>query len=194
MSAPEMVSADEARAMLEAYGYVTTPPWEYEPDGDGGFVIHAPEAAMSEVARVERGEDGSSETDAAMVCKAINDFGRLARTVLALSERLAAMEAERAAAKFYCYTPDGSWEEHDTEEGARECAELSLNHRRDEAADETGWSEDTALIEYGRLLPVARATMVDRQDAPEGSEHDYTCDYQLQPCAPTVDSDDEAAS
>lgn len=98
VSAPEMVSADEARAMLEAYGYVTTPPWEHEYDGEDGYVIHAPEAAVAGLAHLPGGEDGAAETDAAMICAAINDFGRLARTVLALHERLAAMEAERAGA------------------------------------------------------------------------------------------------
>lgn len=78
---------------------------------------------------------------------------------------------------WYVYDPEEGMDTYATEDEAREAAEAALEHFRDKSSD--GWHEDMASLQWGRLVPHQWACEVNRREAPEGSEHDYLCDYQL---------------
>lgn len=80
---------------------------------------------------------------------------------------------------FYSKTPpDGDMgstcvlEEHRTAEAAARAASAVLEDGSE------GWPEDVAAVEWGVLVPVARAQEYDREETPEG-EFDYLCKYKL---------------
>jgi hypothetical protein len=92
-------------------------------------------------------------------------------------ERAEGKIEEDKTTRWYVYDPEHGLETHDTEEAARDDAEQLLEEYRDRSPD--GWHEDMAALQWGRLVPYQWACEVDRREAPEGSEHDYLCDYQL---------------
>ena len=94
------VAAIEARAaaIADDSRYITLTPWVLEDDGEGDYIIAAPESAIDAVARIPRVE--GSSIDAAFIVRAVNEAAGLASDVLALiveNERLRALAAQHAA-------------------------------------------------------------------------------------------------
>lgn len=78
--------------------------------------------------------------------------------------------------KWFSYCPaDDSFEFHASEQEAKEAAEASVQFFREHSPD--GWSEEVESACWGSVSEVA--TMTDKKPVPNGSEFDYTCDYQL---------------
>jgi len=78
---------------------------------------------------------------------------------------------------WYVYDPDIGYDTYSTPEEAEKAAEESLETYRDASSD--GWHEDVSAIAWGLLVPYGEARQVNKKDAPEGSDFDYICDYQL---------------
>lgn len=102
----------------------------------------------------------------------------LAAENAALRTEVARLRAVLDGARWYAYDPEEGYDIHTTEAEARAAAEVALDHYRDEATGGDEWHPDTHEVEYGMLIPVARAAETDRVETPEGP-HDYTCDYVL---------------
>lgn len=65
----------------------------------------------------------------------------------------------------------------DTEQEAKDCAEGMMEDHSAGAVD--GWPEGMANIEWGRLVPHARAVCIKEEPAPEGSEFDSIQEWKL---------------
>ena len=74
---------------------------------------------------------------------------------------------------WFSYSPEFGYDEHYSEQEAREEAESSLS-----AVDSDPWPEDVNQVCWG--VVIERATEVNREETP-GGEYDYTCDYKLLP-------------
>lgn len=77
--------------------------------------------------------------------------------------------------KFFAYDPDGGLEFFATEREAIEFANDIIEVYRDESGD--GWDEVVGNVCWGEIKQ--RAAMCNITPAPEGSDFDFQCDYQL---------------
>jgi hypothetical protein len=87
------------------------------------------------------------------------------------------MTAKDETAQWYVIDPENCVEIHATAEEAQADAEACLEHLRDCSVD--GWHEDVQSLQWGRLVPYQWTCQTDLREAPEGSDHDYLCDYVL---------------
>lgn len=85
--------------------------------------------------------------------------------------------AKDETAQWYVIDPENGVEIHATAEEAQADAEACLEHLRDCSVD--GWHEDVQSLQWGRLVPYQWTCQTDLREAPEGSDHDYLCDYVL---------------
>jgi hypothetical protein len=78
--------------------------------------------------------------------------------------------------RWYSYTSEYGYDEHDTAKEATDEAQSEI----DDATD--GWPEDIERTEWGLLIPFESAEPYNRRPAPEGSEFDELVSYRLAPC------------
>jgi len=108
--------------------------------------------------------------------KATNDLG-------AFAGRMSAKPSHR---RWYSKAPpDGDMggacvvEVHRTAEAARRAVLAVLEDGSE------GWPEDVEAVEWGELVPMAKAQEYNREETPEG-EFDYMCEYRLAPVVPSI--------
>lgn len=96
------------------------------------------------------------------------------------------MSAKPSHRRWYSKAPpDGDMggacvvEVHRTAEAARRAVLAVLEDGSE------GWPEDVEAVEWGELVPMAKAQEYNREETPEG-EFDYMCEYRLAPVVPSI--------
>ncbi|TSH78767.1 hypothetical protein [Pantoea sp. paga] len=77
------------------------------------------------------------------------------------------------APEFFAYSSEHGYETYDTAEKAKNAAESMIG---DFLFD--GWDKEVETVSWGRVCGCA--VMVDKRQAPAGSEFDYTCNYVVE--------------
>jgi hypothetical protein len=123
-------------------------------------VIHEGESSSMKRESVKRLEAAGliavSETEFLIGITTVTDSGR------ALVARMLAAGRENVS-RYYSCSDEGEFEEHDTENEAKDAADEWL----ESALSDNLWSEGVDRIEYGRLIPIGRATCVERRAEPK---------------------------
>lgn len=75
--------------------------------------------------------------------------------------------------KYFSYAPETGMEFHELAEDAQYAAETAVEGY----SGEDGYPEEMTLICWGEVKQSAK--MTNKRDAPEGSDFEYLCDYEL---------------
>lgn len=134
------------------------------------------------------GSSGSCASTAARRYRASSSFVRAAAWAWhdRRHELAGRMSAKPSHRRWYSKAPpDGDMggacvvEVHRTAEAARRAVLAVLEDGSE------GWPEDVEAVEWGELVPMAKAQEYNREETPEG-EFDYMCEYRLAPVVPSI--------
>ena len=78
---------------------------------------------------------------------------------------------------YFSYSIEFGFATYKTEKEARESAENMLDDYRDDSQD--GWSDDVESVCWGKIIEEAVQFFCHK--APQGSQFDEICDYELKP-------------